>query len=1299
MTFKFRLLIAILLISLVFSVNTLAVRFYSVNSLFGISIREVNSVCEDDNGFIWASSKMGILRLTKFNYHIYQLPNESSDAFKVKLIYKNSKLYVFTNNGKVFYYNPVSDRFEFLANLSSALRKNGLLVFDLLIDDSDIWWFATSGGIYKYQSEKLEIAFQFSTDIHAITWYDKQNIVVAKQDGIWLLNTKSLETKCIFKNTTSFVFDFFTVFVDKNQNKLWLASRSNGLFLYDFDSQTCSRVLESVLPNQPILTIEPNSESTLLIGYDGQGIWELDRRSIKVRNVYKENLDDTYSLRGNGVYDLYCDKNSCVWICTYSGGLSFFDQASPSFDRINHQTNNVNSLVNNDVNSIVEDHRGKLWFATNNGISCWNPNLNQWKSFYNDQSNQAQVFLTLCEDNKGRIWAGTYSSGVYVLDGNTGKELAHYSKNGNESPLENDFILDIYNDREGDIWIGSLGGSVVCYDVNENKFRKYSKEFIGCFSELDGNKILLGCSTLLSVMDKQTGEVKRLVDGLLVHDLQVKGDDVWICTGGSGLVRYNLKSGETERFTTEIGLPSNFINGIIDTGDYLWLGTENGLCRFDPKDKSVVTYSSINWLSRVSFNNGSHVKLRNGQLAWGNNNGAIIFAPELINESPKKGKIFFQDLTISGRSIRDIPSFKLKSPIDSLKEVNLNYSQNTINLELIAVGQSSGTKFSWKMDGFDQDWRSPTGNSAITYTNLPSGHFTLKIKLHDSSLTNVLSERSIDINVVPPFWRTVWFIILVIIVVSAIAVLYFLFYINRLKQKHTEEKVRFFTNTAHDIRTSLTLIKAPVEELSKEPNLSDPGKYYLRLAIEQARRLSSVVTQLMDFQKVDIGKEQLALSRIDIVGLVSSRLLMLDSFAKSNRIDLVFNSDRESYITAVDESKMEKIVDNLISNAVKYSHGDNHVQINLKCDDKKWMLQVKDHGIGISAEAQRQLFKEFYRGENAINSKVVGSGIGLLLVQNYVTMHGGDISCISQENVGSTFQVVIPYRELSKETNAVNPILKSESTFPKELDIALQTPEMEENSDKKDLSILIVEDNDDLRNFISTALCSEFNVSTAEDGVKAWEIVQKQIPNMVVSDVMMPNMDGFELCELIKSNYKTSHVPVILLTALSEKAEQLLGLGLGADDYLTKPFDMSILIQRIKTIIRNREVVREKVFKLLNGNTAETTILDNKLNDNFLKKILEVAQANISNSEFSKDEFASSVNMSSSLLYKKTKSLTGLSPTDFIKTIRLEHALELLQSRKYTVTEVSELCGFASVGYFSTVFRKHFGKSPTEILE
>jgi signal transduction histidine kinase/DNA-binding response OmpR family regulator len=771
-----------------------------------------------------------------------------------------------------------------------------------------------------------------------------------------------------------------------------------------------------------------------------------------------------------------------------------------------------------------------------------------------------------------------------------------------------------------------------------------------------------------------------------------------VATSGEGLVEYHYKDGTIKKYTTQAGLPSNFINSIIFDDNCLWVGTESGLCRFNPSDKTAFTFSSIYPLSSVSYNKSALFALKDGQLAWGTNNGAILFAPQSIREISSKGKIFFQDLTISGRSIREIPSFKLKSPVDSLQKINLKYSQNTISLELISIGMQSGSKFSWKLEGFDKEWTTPSGNRIITYTNIPSGEFTLKIKLFDYSLTNVIAERSISFKIVPPFWRTVWFWILIIIVLSAIFFLYLLYYINQLKQEHTEEKVRFFTNTAHDIRTSLTLIKAPVEELSKEKNLTESGKYYLNLAIEQARQLSSVVTQLMDFQKVDIGKDHLMLSMTDIVKLVSTRKVMLASYAKSKNIELLFVRDRESYLTAVDESKTEKIIDNLISNAIKYSPENSQIQIELRCDDKKWMLLVKDRGIGISRRAQRQLFKEFYRGDNAINSKVVGSGIGLLLVKNYVTMHGGKISCISQENVGSTFQVLIPFKTISRDSLVTNANSERDTSSRPVQEISDQVESDTEIPVTSEMRVLIVEDNDDLLDFMKSILSNEFKVYTATDGHKAWEFIKKNIPDLVVSDIMMPNMDGFELCKILKSTYETSHIPIVLLTALSEKTDQLHGLGLGADDYLTKPFDMNLLIQRIKTIIRNRELVREKALRLITVGSSEN-ILENELNDKFVKKMFEVAQSNISNVEFDKDEFASAMNVSSSLLYKKIKSLTDQSPTDFIKTIRLKHAVELLQTRKYTVTEVSELCGFASVGYFSTVFRKHFGKSPSEILE
>lgn len=1293
------LFIAILLLNIAFTMNVSAVKFYSVNSLFGISSRVTNSICKDDNGFVWASSKTGILRLTDNDYRIYQLPYEKSGAIVVKLVYEHSSLHAYTNNGQIFSYNPVLDKFELLIDLSKNNHDEKFDVYNLLIDKTGGFWIALYNGLYKYQSGKLTLIDTISTGRYSITWLDEQHLVIAKSTGIWSLDIQSLASKCLYENKVEQPFLVSSLYFDKHQNKLWIGTFSNGLFSFSFETLKLLHPLESTFPRQPILAIEATAESTLLVGIDGQGIWELNTRNGQLLNVYKENVDDPTSIRGNGVYDILYEPGKRVWVCTISGGVSFYELASPLVDQVVHHESDANSLVNNDVNGILEDSDGKIWFATNNGISCWDVAADQWKNFYFNKLEHAQVFLTLCEDDEGRIWAGSYSSGIYVLDRKTGQQLAHFCRNEKDLESVSNFIFDIFKDSQGDLWIGGINGKFICYQAKKNKFKTYTELPISSFAELSPNKILLGCSNAIKLLNKQTGDISNFLSGYVVQDILVLGDIVWVATSGEGLLEYNYKDNTIKTYTTQEGLHSNFLNSIIYADKCLWVGTESGLFRFNPEEKTAFTFSSIFPLSGLSYNKSALLGLKNGQLAWGTNNGAIFFAPQSIRQISSKGKIFFQDLSLSGRSVRVTPSFKLDKPVDSLKTISLKYSQNTISLELISIGMQSGSKFSWKLEGFDKHWSSPSENKIITYTNIPSGEFDLKIKLYDSSLLNVIAERSLVLKLIPPFWRTAWFWMLIAIVLSGMIILYVLYYINRLKQEHTEEKVRFFTNTAHDIRTSLTLIKAPVEELNKEKNLTESGRYYLNLAVEQARQLSSVVTQLMDFQKVDVGKEHLLLTMTDIVALVSTRKIMLDSYAKSKNIELVFTTDRESYMTAVDESKMEKVIDNLISNAIKYSPVNSQIRIDLVSDENKWVLQVKDNGIGISKKAQRQLFKEFYRGDNAINSKVVGSGIGLLLVKNYVTMHNGKISCNSQENVGSTFQVVIPFKLLSSVSEAMH-IPSETMNLNTESENSFHFTETErETHVSKEMKVLIVEDNDDLLNFLNRALSNDFKVFTAVDGKNAWEFIQKQIPDLVISDIMMPNMDGFELCKIMKSTYETSHIPIVLLTALSEKTNQLQGLELGADDYLMKPFDMDLLLQRVKSIIRNREVVRGKAFKLIKGELADHAILENKHNDKFLKEIMKVAMDNISNLEFSKDEFASSVNMSASLLYKKTKALTGLSPTDFIKSIRLNHALGLMQSQKYTVTEVSELCGFASVGYFSTVFKKHFGISPSEIIE
>ena len=1286
-----KLLVAILFLTF-FSLHSSNVKFYSINSLYGISMRETSTICKDKKGFIWTSSKTGVLRITGDDYRIYQLPYQNNDVTNVKLIYTQLGLLAYTSNGQLFHYNEINDQFELLVNMYKVLKNKYLTIQKILVDNSGNYWVATSFGLFRYKSGHITL-INHSEPISSIAFYDSNHFFMAKMDGIWLMDRFTLKKKCLYRFNHRLELGISKFYFDSRRNKLWIGTKASGLYCYDLNKHIVFQVQANAIYKQPILAIEANSDSTILVGIDGQGICELNMDGSKILNVYKEDVNNPSSLRGNGVYDIYSDQNKRIWISTYSGGISYFDQTSPLVTQLTHIMNNPNSLVNSSVNKVLQDKIGNIWFATDNGISCKEFGSGNWKTFYQNQKGQAPVFVSLCEDDMGRIWAGTYSSGIYVLDERTGHELAHYYKGALGFSLDNNFVLDIFKDSQGDLWIGGVEGNYSCYLSKENKFRSYSPQPIYAFAELSPNKILLACSYGLRLLDKKSGEVKVILDGYMVQDVISLKNEIWICTSGEGLIRYNQKTHKIKKITTVSGLPSNYVNSIMYADGYLWLGTENGLCRLNPNTMKVLTYSGVYALSRVSFNRNSNFQLSNNQLIFGTSNGAIIFSPKSLLEDQSKGVIFIQDITLAGRSIRG----SLKTPLDSLKKISLNYSQNTLHLELLSIGSVLGAKFSWIFEGLDTGWSQPSTNHFIDYSNLPSGKYVLKIKLYDSSLSHVIAERSLVLNIVPPFWRTWWFELILLLLIIAVFYLSFYYYIERLKQQNTEEKIRFFTNTTHDIRTSLTLIKAPIEELTKELNLSEIGQYYLSLATEQARRLSTVVTQLMDFQKVDIKKEQLSLRMVDIVKLTEHRMLMFESYSKKQKVNLHFSSDQEFYLTAIDETMMEKVIDNLISNSIKYSNSESKVDINLTCKPDNWTLEVKDEGIGINKKEQGQLFSEFFRGENAINSKIVGSGIGLLLVKNYVKMHDGEISCDSQENVGSTFKLVIPYKEVVEENRAE--IAETEeqiSGIINTIDSSVVLPQDELHNQA--MRILIVEDNDDLRNFMQYPLQADFEVLLAEDGVEAWDIVQKQMPDLVISDVMMPRMDGFELCRLIKSTYETSHIPVILLTALSGKAEQLHGLGLGADDYLTKPFDMTILVQRIKSIIRNREVVREKALELTKypGDKKEI-ILNNEHNDKFVKKLLEVVWANLANAEFGKDDFASAMNVSTSLLYKKIKSLTNQSPTDFIKIVRLDYALELLQKHEFSVTEVSEHCGFSSIGYFSTVFKKHFGKSPTEI--
>lgn len=1273
-------------------------KFYSVNTIFGISMREITSICRDDNGFMWASSKTGVLRLTEGDSRIYQLPYITADVITVKLVYRTPSLYAYTNNGQVFLYDELSDKFKFLADFKKLFKRNYLVVNDMSIDSNGDLLVSSTNGLYRYNKKSISYT---RTPLTNIEFFDKDRIFCLFDKGsIGLLNLRTSKVSKLFADNEVAGFTISRLYFDKSSGKLWIGTISEGLFCYNIKTRKLTEVLSGTFPKQPVLAIEKNFDKSLFIGIDGQGIWHLSEDGTQILDIFRENVDNPLSLPGDGVYDIFLENNKRVWVATYTGGLSFFDQQSPLVNQITHRINTPNSLSNNCVNKVIEDKKGNMWFATNNGISRWEPSINRWTSFYQNKQEQAKVFLALEEDNSGNIWAGTYSSGVYVIDGVTGRELMHFLHGWQDTNFSGRFIFDIFKDSDGDIWIGGVNSNVIWYQSSLKNFKIFGPQPVRTIKELSPGVILLACTYGLISIDKESGKLNFLILGVTTQDIYVDGKVIWLGTSGDGLLKYDVEKRTTEKFTTDNGLLSNYINSIECVNGFFWIGTESGLCRFDPKTGKVLTFSSIFALSNTSFNVNSKTKLRNGDMAFGTSNGAVVFSPEKLYQPHFKGNIFFNDLKISGRSIRENSNLLDRIPVNKLEKIRLKYNQNTLELELVPTGVSSrGSKFSWKMSGIDKDWNQPSNRKVVTYTNMPSGSFDLHIRMYDSSISQLIDERVLHIRIVPPFWASWWFQMIIFVLIAAIVYFSLKYYANYLKGIHTEDKIRFFTSTAHDIRTSLTLITAPIEELSKEQNLSEKGKYYLNLASEQSGRLSFVATQLLDLQKVDIGKGQIFLIMVDVVLLVKRRILMFEAAIQKKNLKINFSSSTDSYQTAMDELKIEKVVDNLISNAVKYSPVGAYIDISLSCFPNEWILEVKDYGIGISVKEQKKLFREFYRGDNSINSKVVGSGIGLMLVKNYVEMHNGEVSLESRENVGASFRIVIPHKIVKEVALAVNDNVRNISGLSEVVidDIAFDNDVSEVIPDKK-MNILVVEDNNDLQSFLKISFSSDYNVLIANDGSKAWEIIQKQMPDLVVSDIMMPNMDGFELCRLIKSTFETAHIPVVLLTAISDRTNQLEGLKLGADDYITKPFDMLMLKQRIVSIIRNRNAVKEKVLQLFSKPETDVPILVNEHNDHFVKKALEIVQMNIANCDFGKDEFASAINVSPSLLYKKIKSLTGLSPVDFIKVTRLDYSIELLKSHKHTVTEVSELCGFSSVGYFSTVFKKHFGKSPTEIV-
>lgn len=732
------------------------------------------------------------------------------------------------------------------------------------------------------------------------------------------------------------------------------------------------------------------------------------------------------------------------------------------------------------------------------------------------------------------------------------------------------------------------------------------------------------------------------------------------------------------------------------------MSTENGLSSYYPAEKLFHNWTKDQGLMASHFNAGSGTLRKNGNFIFGSSDGAIEFNKEMKIPRKYSSKMVLSDLTIFYQTVYPgDENSPLSTDIDDTKELELSYSQNIFSLKVSSINYDypSNILYSWKLEGFYDQWSRPGNENIIRFTNLSPGEYTLHIRaVSNEDKRIVLEERTMKISIAQPIWLSFWAILVYAIVLAVIAIITLRIIILRKQRKVSDEKIHFFINTAHDIRTPLTLIKAPLEEIREREALTKDGISNMNTALRNVNALLRLTTNLINFERADVYSSELYISEYELNTYLTETFNAFRPYASVKHINFTYESNFRYLNVWIDKEKMDSILKNIISNALKYTPENGSVHIYASETNDSWNVEVNDTGIGIPANEQKKLFKIHFRGSNAINSKVTGSGIGLMLVWKLVHLHKGKINLSSVEHQGSSIKVSFP--KDSKHFHKAHLATRTRELSTEQVPHVSPAEIYEKAKKQHDQNLqrlLIVEDNDELRNYLTHTLSDNYTIQTCSNGKEALTIVKEYMPELIISDIMMPEMRGDELCAAIKNDIETSHIPIILLTALNDEKNILEGLKIGADEYIVKPFNIGILKATIANLLTNRALLKSKYANLEVSEEEEVspncaTDLDWK----FIATVKKSVEENIDNPAFNVDVLCNLLNMSRTSFYNKLKALTDQAPADYIRLIRLKRAAALLKTGQHSVTEISELTGFNDVKYFREVFKKHFKVSPSK---
>ncbi|HVI44666.1 MAG TPA: two-component regulator propeller domain-containing protein [Chitinophaga sp.] len=1327
--------------------------FSKLDIYSGLSHNQVTAILKDTEGYLWFSTVSGLNRYDGHTCKI--LRNRQNDSTSLADNYVLSlyelpeeKIWVATKGGPCIY-DAHTERFHL--DCGGYLKSIGLEdspMYNITKGYNGRYWFLyENGSLFLYTNKQAKkITINLADKIIAV-----RETAAGK---LWLLHRNgALQEYDILSGKTTFTSTILqqqakghtptNLFIDSDSD-IWLWSFAYGAYLFHpqdnsvriFNENSSPAKLQSSLVSQVV----QDNNGMIWIATDHGGITLIDKKKNFHTSYLLNDPKNPQSLSQNSINVLYKDDNGILWAGTYKQGVNYLNSNILRFPHYHHQESDARSLPYDDVNRFVEDRLGNLWIGTNGGgLIYFDRKHNTFRQYRHDPGNpntiSNNVIVSLWIDHQNILWIGTYFGGLNSFDG---KKFTRYQHSDQDaSSLADDKVWEIYEDKDRQLWIGTWGSGVDLFDRKTGRFTHFYREKTGNQSSnyisamMDDSKGNLWTGTTYGVMvfsrDKKlvatyrhTSGKKSLSSNNVICFLEDSKGRVWVGTH-EGLNLFNEQTGDFELFTMADGLPDNIILNILeDNRQRLWLSTPSGLCSVMPHLKgnclslSVAGYDESNNLQNREFNENAALKTSTGELVFGGPSGFNIINTSLTPKTVDHSKLIFTGLQILNTNIKpgEILNGRivLGQSLRKLKSINLKYRENVFSIEFASLdyGHKAHYRYAYTLEGFNTDWLHADGDQRkATYTNLDPRNYTFKVKALNSD-GSWGEPISLKIHVEPPFWRTSLAFVIYLLTATGLLLLARRITLDRIHMRYEVEqqrreaerahaieqvKTKFFTNVSHELRTPLSLIISPLDTIIKNTD-DEVRRKQLGLVLRNAKRLLNLVNQLLDFRKMEVEAIRLHLAMGDIVQFIRDISQSFTDIAEKKKITFNFTSAIDNLEIYFDKDKIEKILFNLLSNAFKYTPDNGVITLHLSCDQPSGsednamlVIEVQDTGIGIPENQQQKIFERFFQTDVPADMANQGTGIGLAITKEFVKLHHGVITVKSAPGHGTRFTVRIPAKKICDTAmRSTTPLITEED--------ATQMLSEETRKNGKMKTILLVEDNEDLRFYLKDNLRSKYHIEEATNGQEGWEKVKRCNPDLIVSDIMMPLLDGIDLVKNIRTETETAHIPVILLTAVGDESRQLQAFSAGANDYIIKPFTFEILDSRIKNLLAQQKLLQKRFQKQIEVNPAEITVTS--VDETFLQHALDVIEKQMDNPDFSVEDFSAAMYMNRVTLYRKILALTGRSPLEFIRSIRLKRAAQLLEKSGMTVAEIAYKVGFNNPKQFSKCFKEEFKVLPSQ---